>query len=290
MVQATRLKAEEVQRFLESSGVTAWLCSAWEGDRAKALLNGTDLLVTVGGDGTILRAAQVALPEGTPITGINMGKLGFMTELGADEAIEKLPLLLGGEGWTDERTMLQAELVTAGGSSSAWHALNDVVVARGAVVRVINVEASIDGQHLTTYRADGVIVATATGSTGYSLAAGGPILYPRSADKVLVPVMPHLAPAFPLLLPGAARVRLGVNTVHQATLSIDGHINLPVSSGDVVTVTASPHTTRFLRIQPETQFYSSLEMKLKGKRSNVPGGEGQDQGRTSDTPVGQSLR
>ena len=140
------------------------------------------------------------------------------------------------------------------------------MVARGAIARVVYIEASIDGQHLTTYKADGVIVATATGSTGYSLAAGGPILHPRSKDFLLMPITPHLCSAYAMILPQAAIVRLRVTTVHQATLSIDGHINLPLLSGDIIMVKHSSNKARFLRIHSETSFYSSLEERLKGKQ------------------------
>ena len=266
MVAATQVKSKELQGFLDSRGVAVWLCSAWEKESAKAQLKDTSLIITVGGDGTVLRAAQVVVPGTTPITGINLGSLGFMTELKADEAQEKLPSLLAGEGWIDERAMLEAELSAAGEETRQFHALNDVVVARGEIARVIYIEATIDGQQLTTYKADGVIVATATGSTGYSLAAGGPILYPQSQGFLLVPIMPHLSLGHAMVLPPAAVVELRITTVHQATLCIDGHINLPLASGDVITVKLSPNTVRFLRIRPESSFYRSLEERLKGRQ------------------------
>ena len=162
--------------------------------------------------------------------------------------------------------MLEAQLAVGGPEPlRTFYALNDVVTARGAIARVVYVETSIDDELLTTYKADGVIVATATGSTGYSLAAGGPILQPQAKELVLVPILPHLDPAYPMVLPPTAVVRLGISTVHPATLSIDGHINLPLSSGAVVTVKRSSNTARFLRIHPETSFYGSLERRLKGK-------------------------
>ena len=267
IVEAAHVKAKQLQDFLVSKGVSVWLCSAWEGEKAKVQLNDTDLIISVGGDGTILRAAHVVIPGITPITGINLGRLGFMTELSADEAPEKLPSLLAGEGWIDERAMLEAELsAPARKPPHIFHALNDVVVARGAISRLVHVEASIDGQPLTTYKADGVIVATATGSTGYSLAAGGPILHPKSNDSLLVPIMPHLSPAYPVVLPSTTVVQLRLSAVHQATLSIDGHINLPLSDGAIIKIQRSRNTIRFLRIHPENSFYSSLEQKLKGKQ------------------------
>jgi len=266
LVEATQTKAKQLQYFLASSGIAAWLCSAWEGETARKYLDDTDLVLSVGGDGTILRSAQAVVPRMIPIVGINLGKLGFMTELSADEAADKLPLLLSGEGWIDERAMLQAELSAKGQEKNTYHALNDVVVARGAVARLVRVAASINGTHLADYKADGVVLATATGSTGYALAAGGPVLYPQAKDFVLVPVMPHLSPANAFVLSAETVVQLRVTAAHQATFSIDGHTNLPLPDGAVVTVRPGPHRTRFLRIHPQDTFYRSLEQKLKGKR------------------------
>ncbi|GAH31276.1 unnamed protein product, partial [marine sediment metagenome] len=267
MIEAAHTLAEELQDFLTARGVSVWLCSAWEGEQARAQVNDTDLILSIGGDGTILRAAQVAILGQTPITGINLGKLGFMTELSAEEARDKLIDLLEGNGWLDERAMLEAELsATESEPSRTFYALNDVVVARGAVARVVYVEASIDGEPLTTYKADGVIVATATGSTGYSLAAGGPILHPQAKEFLLLPILPHLSLSYTMVLPVTAVVGLRITTAHQATLSIDGHINLPLNSGAVITIRHSSNTSRFLRIHPEAAFYGSLEQKLKGKQ------------------------
>jgi len=266
-IETAPILAKELEDFLTARGISVWLCSAWEGEQAKAQASGTELILTVGGDGTILRAAQVAFPEQVPIIGVNLGRLGFMTELSAEEARQKLPALLEGGGWVDERAMLEAELQPGGSEPpSVFYALNDVVVARGAAVRVVYVEASIDGEVLTTYKGDGVIVATATGSTGYSLAAGGPILHPRSEEFLLLPVMPHLSPAYPMVLPATAVVSLRLATTHQATLGIDGHINLPLASGAVITIKHSSRVGRFLRSRPETSFYALLEQKLEGKQ------------------------
>ena len=268
MIEAAYGLAKKLEEFLVSRDISAWLCSAWEGESARAQVNDTDLILSIGGDGTILRAAQAVVPRATPITGINMGKLGFMTELGVDGVVEKLTALLAGEGWIDKRCLLEAELSPAedGSEPCIFYALNDVVVARGAVARIIYVEASIDGEPLATYKADGVIVATATGSTGYSLAAGGPILHPQAREFLLSPIVPHLSSSYTLVLPSTAVVKLGIKTPHPATLNIDGHINLSLSSGASITVKRSSNTVRFLRIHPETSFYSFLEKKLKGKQ------------------------
>jgi NAD+ kinase len=267
-VEATHTKAEEVARFIRGKGIAAWLCSSWELEPARVNLPDTDLLLSCGGDGTILRTAQAALARQIPIAGINMGTLGFLTEISAGEALDKLPALLAGEGWVEERAMLRVELLSNGQEESPhpeYFALNDVVVARGAIARLITVDVAIDGEHFTNYRADGVIVATATGSTGYALAAGGPVLHPQSADILLVPVVGHFSLPFSMVLPDTSEVQLRVATTHQATLSVDGHINLPVFNGALVSVGPCPHKTRFLRICPQGYFYSSLEKKLKRK-------------------------
>jgi NAD+ kinase len=259
--------AQDLKDFLSTRGVSAWLCSAWERQEADDQLAGTDLILTIGGDGTILRAAQLAVSGSIPITGVNLGRLGFMTELGVDEAKDKLVALLAGKGWIDERAMLQVELRTRDGDAgSVFCALNDVVLARGEVARMIRVKASIDGESLTTYKADGVIVATATGSTGYSLSAGGPILHPQAEDFILLPLLPHLSAGYALVLPATAVVKLSLSVTHQATLSVDGHVNLPVLDGATLRVGRSAHKTRFLRVHTKTSFYGSLERKLRGKR------------------------
>lgn len=270
MKEAAYPLAQKLERFLSAKSISAWVCSAWEMEVARAKVNGTDLILSVGGDGTILRAAQITIPGTTLIIGINMGNLGFMTELSIDEAEEKLAALLAGEGWIDERSLFEAELSPTdgeGGPLRKFYALNDVVVARGEVARVIYIDASIDGEPLTTYKADGVIVATATGSTGYSLSAGGPVLHPQAKEMLLLPIMPHLSLAYPLILPSTAVVKLCLKSTHSATLSVDGHINLPLSSGAVITVRHSSNIIRFLRIHPAASFYGSLEQRLTSSRA-----------------------
>jgi len=265
--KATRPMAEELESFLSARGVSVWVCSAWEADEAREQLDGTDLILTVGGDGTILRAAQVVASHAIPITGVNLGKLGFMTELSVTEAKDKLAALLAGEGWIDERAMLEAEIKAPDSEGvPVLYALNDMVMARGEIARMVRVEAAIDGKSLTTYRADGVILATATGSTGYSLSAGGPILHPQAKEFLLLPILPHLNLAYTLVLPYSVSVRLRIKANHPTTLSVDGHINLPLPSGTTLEAKQSAKKTRFLRIHPKASFYGSLEQRLKGKK------------------------
>ncbi len=270
-IAAAKTLAEQLSQLLASLKATAWTCSAWDEEGMKAQAPGTDLALSVGGDGTILRVARAVTPWEIPIVGVNLGHLGFMTELSAQDIMEKLPALLGGEGWIDRRTMLQIEFSSQDEeklgqeSSQSFYALNDVVVGRGAISRVVYVKTTIDGEPLTTYKADGVIISTATGSTGYSLAAGGPILYPQAEEILIKPISAHLTMAYPLVLPPTAVIQLEVHTDHQAMLSIDGQIEFGLQDGDKVTVKRSPHLARFLRIHPPTFFYSTLEQRLKGR-------------------------
>ena len=263
-IERAKAFSAELDKFLIASGVSTWLCSAWEEDEVKPQVAGSGLILSIGGDGTILRAARAVVPHSVPVSGINFGNLGFMTEFGADDALNKLPRLLEGDGWIEERAMLEAELVSQG---KIFYALNDVFTGRGGSTRLVRIEARIDGEIITTYRADGVIVATATGSTGYSLAAGGPVLYPQARQILLKPVCPHLAMDKALVLPPEAVVQLRINTRHEAMLSIDGQVELPLYDGDEVIIRLSNYVARFLRLQPETYYYSSLESKLRGKIS-----------------------
>jgi NAD+ kinase len=187
--------------------------------------------------------------------------LGFITEIDGDEILSKLPDLLKGKGWIEERAMLEAYV-----EEKTFHALNDVVL-RAILVRLVNIEAEIDGTALTTYRADGVIIATATGSTSYALASGGPVLHPQSKEIVLQPISCHLGLSHALVLPPQSTVDLKVARREKVVLSIDGQVELPLSDGQNVRVKLSPHIARFLRIHEPTHFYNSLWQKLGGRRN-----------------------
>jgi len=267
MIEPAGKLARDLEQLLAANKMTVWVCSAWDIESVRSKLKGTDLLLTVGGDGTILRAAQAVVPGNVPITGINLGKLGFMTELSVEESRDQITRLLNGEGWIEKRALLEAEIRLANEEPSArYYALNDVVIARGAIARVISVETSMNGEPLTTYKGDGVIIATATGSTGYALAAGGPILQPQAEEMVLLPIMPHLSANYPLVLPADSRLSFKMQSVHSSTISIDGHTNLPAASGSTIEIKKSSHKLNFMRIHPETYFYSTLERRLKGKQ------------------------
>jgi len=269
MKDATRRYAEQIHLFLNGRGTTNWVASAWDMSDAAENLSHAQLLLSIGGDGTILRAAQAALPHNIPIIGINMGKLGFMTELTTDDAMEKLPGLLAGNGWLDERAMLEVEIESGATPPLAqprFYALNDAVMARGNVVRTITVDAEIDGEHFTTYKCDGLILATATGSTSYALAAGGPVLNPQCRDFLIQPIVPHVSVPYAVVLNPSNVVRLRLATFQPALLSIDGHTNIELTADVSVKIRHSDKTIRFLRVNTGKSFYTYLMERLGGRR------------------------
>ncbi len=260
-------RAEEVAAALarqaEAAGVGATVDaladpSQQDGDGFLSHLNGSGLLVCVGGDGTMLHASAYAAQAGVPVFGVRMGRLGFLTESVEERVTADFARVLAGDARLERRSMVQAQV----GESPALHALNDVVIGRATLGRTISVEARIDGVLLAEYRADAIVVATATGSTGYALSVGGPILHPSSDEMILVPVAPHLTRANALVLPGGARLRLSVERGYEAMLGVDGLHHRPVDSGAVVEITRSPRTVDFVRLGEETEFYQNLAVRL----------------------------
>jgi NAD+ kinase len=245
----------------------SWFASAEDLDTLRQRVPETELVITIGGDGTILRAVRVTAPHSIPVVGINMGRLGFMTEIQGHEALEKLPLYFNGECRVEERTMLQARVIKGeeGGGprvDGPYHALNDAVLARGGASRVVTIRATIDSAHLATFRADAVILSTATGSTGYNLAVGGPILDPGSEALVLKPVAAHMGLTAGLVLAPSAKIRLSLEGYQQAILSVDGYVDYPLVPGDRVELEQSPLKAKFLRADPPYQFYATLTRRL----------------------------
>lgn len=259
---AARLLAEEIAAWLAQRDIASRIDSALEEGERLAHLNHQDMVITLGGDGTILRAAHLSAMYNVPLLGINMGRVGFLTEFTPQDWRERLPAVLAGEYWIEERIMLRASAQRGTQSLGIFDALNDVVVGRGELARVLHVEASVDGAPLTTYVADGVIVATPTGSTAYALSAGGPILAPDLDVMLIIPVAPHLAFNRALVLPAGSQLTFTVHTYHHAQLIVDGQGEARLVDGDVVQVAISPYRCRFVRTQPRTYFYQSLVEKL----------------------------
>jgi len=216
-----------------------------------------DLLVAVGGDGTMLRASHLCAPYELPILGVNTGRLGFLIQIGQKEWQTAFDGLLKGEFWIENRMMLRTEHGRAGESLGNWHALNEAVVCRGPSVRPVRLSASVDGRLLANYVADGLIAATPTGSTAYALAAGGPILPPELRNILLVPIAPHLSVERAAVLSEGASVSIKL-IGGDAVLSVDGQIPVGLAEGDVVEVRAGDYTARFVRFGDPGYFYRNL--------------------------------
>jgi NAD+ kinase len=251
--------ADRVESVLSAEGCDVWQTSDWDDSAVAEQTPGTDLLICLGGDGTVLRAARTVVPHPVPILGVNMGRLGFLTEVRPGELVDRLSDVLEGRCRIEERTMLQAQVPSSG---ATHHALNDVIVGRASVGRPLYVETAVDGVRLAIHRCDAVIVATATGSTAYSLSAGGPILHPESPELLLTPVAPHLGSARPVVLPRDATIDLTVTADKEAVVSVDGQIDRPLASGDSVSVCRSAHTARFVRFSKPQDYYAVLAEKL----------------------------
>ena len=257
--------AEELVAIAAKHVEETWVAAAWDEDATRQHMPDTDLLLCIGGDGTVLRAAQLGVISDALLLGVNMGRLGFLTELDSATAKERLPDIIAGAGRIEKRAMLHAEVVRGdanGNEAPARHdALNDVVIGRATLGRTIQVSISVDGSPLADMRADGVIIATATGSTAYSLSAGGAILSPESQEILVTPLAPHLASHNSVVLPPSSiiEVRLAVG---EATFSVDGERDLDLQAGETVRVTLSPHRARFVRLGERTEFYSRIAHRL----------------------------
>jgi len=255
--------AQEIAAWLEAAGIAAWQGSAWDEVGVAPHIADLDLIVTLGGDGTILRAARMCARHNVPILGINLGRLGFLTESPPAQWRAALERVLAGAYWVEERMMLHCESRRAGEIQARYEALNDVVVSRGGLARIIRVETRVDGARLTTFVADGVIVSTATGSTAYALAVGGPVMPPALRNILLIPIAPHLTLDRAIILPQGASLTLTIETDHRARLTVDGQFDQSLVNGDQVHIQASPYTGRFVRMQSPNYFYESLMEKLQ---------------------------
>jgi NAD+ kinase len=259
--------AEEIAAWIGQRGLDARICTS--ADAADVLCaEDLDLLVVLGGDGTILRAARVVASWNAPILGVNLGRVGFLTEAAPETWRDVLSRALVGDYWLEERTMLRAVARRDDRELGQADALNDVVVGRGARAQVVRLRVEIDGGVLADYVADGLIVATPTGSTAYALAAGGPVLPPELRNILLVPVAPHLSMARPVVLSEGAAVYVDVSGERPAVLTVDGEVLAELEDGDRVVVGASPHLALFARVHERAYFYRTLVERLVPRRAN----------------------
>lgn len=256
-------RSAELSEWLRARGVAVWRGVSQEGRDDPHALEDADLMVAMGGDGTVLRAARLCFPLSVPVLAVALGHLSFMAEVGPDEVYDGLEQLMHGGGWYDERTLIRAALYRGGEPITEFTALNEVVISRNDLARVLHAQVSIDGSPLTSYHADGVLVSTATGSTAYALAAGGPIVDPRSRALLLVGIAPHLTRVPSMVLHENAVVSIQLRSRHQASLAVDGRDSLLLHEGDEVLVRRSPMVCTFVRLRPSNQFYTQLVARLR---------------------------
>lgn len=262
-LEEAKALAQDIVAFLERNEVAAsWGVLSDPELHASVQDNLCDMLITLGGDGTVLRAGHLGGPSGVPILGINLGRFGFLSEIEQNQWQEVLPGILKGEFWLERRMMLYAEQWREGELLGGWEVVNEAMVGRGQIMRPVHIITSLDERYLTTYVADGLIAATPTGSTAYALAAGGPILPPELRNILIVPVAPHLSLDRAIVLAEGTTVRIRIQTDHEALLSVDGQTPVELIDNDEVTVRASEHTLIFIRLQSPDYFYRNLTSRM----------------------------
>jgi NAD+ kinase len=221
-----------------------------------------DLLVVLGGDGTLLSMARAVGDLGVPLLGVNLGGLGFLTATTLDEMLPALEAYLAGRMTIEERMLLAARVIRNGQPLCEYAALNDVVITKSAMSRIIDLSVSVDGRYATAYRADGLIISTPTGSTAYSLSAGGPILFPTMDAVVLTPICSHTLTNRPIVLPGTDRIEVTLLADQEVMATVDGQVGVGLRERDTVEVRKAASRIRLVRF-PQKDFFSVLRTKLK---------------------------
>lgn len=262
----SQVLGEAIGKYLRNCGVShVYHESAWDAVLPQTKL---DLLITLGGDGTLLRGARLGAMHGLPMLGVKMGRLGFLAEVMPDDWERPLREVLAGRYWVEERLMVRASVERPAEKGTMqtvceYDALNDVVFSRGDLARVVRISAQLDGGHLTQYTCDGLIVCTATGSTGYALAVGGPILPPELRNMLLIPIAPHLSMDRGVVLSEGTQVRMRAYSDYRPILTVDGQVVVEIEEADEVVVVACPHLARFIRLHDRSYFYQTLMEKMK---------------------------
>lgn len=262
-VEKARQLAEELRRVISKDDVVPWMESSWDVEAMSRNIADSEVVITLGGDGTIVRTARLAAPYGVPILGINFGRLGFLAELQPEEALTLVPKILTNDRWIERRMLIHVQLIRDGEEIEAYEAVNDVFLGRGETPRAVRVTTWIDQAEMRTYTADGVVVATPTGSTAYALAAGGPILAPELPVMMVTPIVPHPTPYPSIVVDAGSQIDVSVRTYHGATLAVDGQIIRPLQCGDRVSCSRSEYVASFIRLHPPSYFYATLLDKLR---------------------------
>ena len=250
--------AAALSQHIQAAGTETWTESAWEEAAVSAALPGTDLVLTFGGDGTIIRTLRLAAPLGVAVAGVNFGKLGFLAEVEADEVAAALPRLLAAEYWCEARALLAITHRRAGAVVGEYLAVNEALISRGRANRVVRLQLWIHGEYVTTYAADGLILATPTGSTGSNLANLGPVLPPEMRALIVSPVLPFVSFPNPLIVPDGAPLRVRAMFDHEAVLAIDGQRTIALQNEDVIEATIAPYPCLLARLRGRHYFYRVL--------------------------------
>jgi NAD+ kinase len=263
-------EGEAIAAYLKERGLDTPCGSLYDEDLRRRVKKGEfDMLIAVGGDGSVLRAGHLCAPSKVPILGVNLGRLGFLIQVDRREWHEYFEKLFNGEAWIEDRMMLHADHMRAGENLGSWNALNEVVVGRGQNLRPVRLTASVDGRQLTSYVADGLIASTATGSTAYALAAGGPILPPELRNILLVPIAPHLSVDRAVVLAEGSSVTITVKG-ENAVISVDGQPPTPLMEDDMVNVRAADVTAQFVRFGDPGYFYRNLTAHMNENSIGLP--------------------
>jgi len=255
--------AERAAGWARQHGLGEWAAQAGDLDALLAELPTTDVLLVLGGDGTFLRAVRGVAVVDVPILGLNLGKIGFLSKAEAHELQTVLDRLLAGAYRIEERMSLVGTIVRGGSTmGESFHALNDIAIARGSLARVVRLDVTIDASHLATFIADGLVVASPTGSTGYSFSAGGPILDPTSRNLVVTPIAGYLSAIRSVVAGPTQTVRCRIVDAHEALVSIDGREDLRLEVGDIVEVRAMERPIRFVEPEGALPFWDLLRTKV----------------------------
>jgi NAD+ kinase len=258
--------AEQLQDAIRGRGIETWGYTSWQPEDVIKDIPHTDLVIAIGGDGAMLRSARVCAKHGVPILGINMGQLGFLTEItDYTQWQNHLETVLKGDYWIETRAMIRAQVFRDDQLIAESDALNDVVISGSTVGRMIRLKTYVDNDWLTTYHADALVIATATGSTAYALALGGPILPPELKNILIMPSAPHLSMERPIVLADGARVEVHPTPIndHNMLISLDGQILCQLQSDDKIHVQVSENASQFVRLRGRNYFYRALLDRLE---------------------------
>ena len=265
------LEARGIQTFIDEETASS-LLEGLKGQSRQRVADASQLLLVLGGDGTMLAAARLAAPRGIPILPINMGSLGFLTSFTLEELHPALDDALEGRFSLSERVMISVELVRASKVIDSQRVLNEVVINKGALARMIELELAIGGEFVCRYRADGLIVSTPTGSTAYSMAAGGPIMHPNLQALILNPICPYTLSHRPLVLPDTAHIQVILQTSDEdVRVTLDGQVGVQLHYGDVVDIQQAARPMQLIRTLKKDEYFHILRTKLKwGEAVRLP--------------------